>query len=399
MSQLQYFEKYAEPEIQYLYNFPPREYGQVLCIPAYDEPPEFLYSLSNAARNYPGKVLVILVINQPENCRECHNNEQLSTHLQQHPCLWHAGNIILTEYLQYDILWVNRYISGLRIPSKKGVGLARKIACDMAAFLTKKQNIHTHQFFCSDADVIFPDNYFSTFLPVENSAGVLGFKHIAGENQHINSATQLYELSLQHYVNGLKRAGSAYAYHTIGSCLLLNADYYIKARGFPVRPAGEDFYLLNKLQKIAPVKVITETVIGIQSRLSNRVPFGTGPAVERLLQTHESPIFYHPQSFTILGIWLDYLDHLAIAGSYEKPQHSEAKIQECLLGLDTLFDTGTAIGKLFANHKTIDARTTHLHQWFDGFKTLKTIHYLRNAHFPSLTMQALMTMENNDFLF
>ncbi len=398
MSQQQYFTHYAEPETHLLEGFPERHYDQVVCIPAFDEPPEFLNALGKSAHAYSGKVLLVLVINQPEGSTFGELNQALLDHIRQYPMLWeNPAGIMIFEYSHYDIMLVDRFTEPRQIPVKQGVGLARKIACDIAAYLIYIKIINTHQIFCSDADVTFPDNYFITLLPNENSAGVLGFKHIAGNNDAINIATQLYEQSLHHYVNGLQRAGSTYAFHTIGSCLLLHANFYTQVRGFPVRPAGEDFYLLNKLNKLAPVISLDNTVVHIQSRLSNRVPFGTGPAVENILNNKNSAIFYHPACFTILAKWLNYLDELAITGHFFLPRVAENRSQKCLLELITEFSTADAVQKLFANHKSPKARKIHLHQWFDGFKTLKAIHYLRDRHFPSMTYTSLQrTLNNND---
>lgn len=396
MSQTQYFAHYAEPETHLLEGLPERLYDQVVCIPAFDETPGFLHHLGKATQTYTGKVLLILVINQPAISQPCENNKILFKHISQYPLLWQNNSgIMLFDYASYDILLIDRFAENRQIPVKQGVGLARKIACDIAAYLIHQKRINTHQLFCTDADVIFPDNYFLTCLPKENSAGVSGFQHIPGHDQAINRATDLYDQSLHHYVNGLQQAGSSYAFHTIGSCLLLNADFYTKARGFPIRPAGEDFYLLNKLNKLAPVINLNNTVLQIESRLSNRVPFGTGPAVEKLLSGNNMAIFYHPACFIVLGQWLEYLDQLAAAGHFFLPQPVNTQTRRYLLELVTAFATADTVQKLFTNHKTCTARKTHLHQWFDGFKTLKAVHYLRDRHFPSMTYTALQRYMNN----
>jgi hypothetical protein len=397
MSQQQYFTHYAEPEIHLLEGFPQRQYQQVVCIPAFDETPAFLHALGKPAQGYSGKVLLVLVINQPEGSALCERNQALFDTIRQYPLLWkNTAGIMLFEFSHYDILLVDRFTENRRIPVKQGVGLARKIACDIAAYLIHIKIIHTHQIFCSDADVIFPDNYFLTRLPEENSAGVLAFKHIAGIDEAINAATRLYDQSLHHYVHGLQQAGSTYAFHTIGSCLVLHADLYIQVRGFPIRPAGEDFYLLNKLNKLAPVINLDNTEIHIESRLSNRVPFGTGPAVEKLLNSENAAIFYHPACFSVLREWLKYLDDMAEAGQFFLPRHPDTRVQRYLQELVTEFAIADTVHKLFTNHKSRSARVNHLHQWFDGFKTLKAIHYCRDRHFPSMTYTELQRYLNNN---
>ncbi|GIR63469.1 MAG: hypothetical protein CM15mP68_1350 [Pseudomonadota bacterium] len=62
--------------------------------------------------------------------------------------------------------------------------------------------------------------------------------------------------------------GSAYAYPTLGSTISVHAQSYARVRGYPKRNAGEDFYLLNKLNKLHPVQVLQQPVIEVQARLS-----------------------------------------------------------------------------------------------------------------------------------
>ena len=126
--------------------------------------------------------------------------------------------------------------------------------------------------------------------------------------------TQLYEYSLRYYVAGLSYAGSPYAFHTIGSTLAVNAVHYARVRGFPRRQAGEDFYLLNKLAKVGSVRQLSAETdcepIDIAARRSDRVPFGTGAAVGKLMEL-ENPatefLLYHPAVFGLLRGWLGSL--------------------------------------------------------------------------------------------
>ena len=127
-------------------------------------------------------------------------------------------------------------------------------------------------------------------------------------------ATRLYEYSLRYYVAGLSFAHSPYAFHTIGSTIAVNAAHYAKVRGFPRRQAGEDFYLLNKLAKVGAIMQLgAETdcePIDIAARLSDRVPFGTGAAVGKIMELEDPArefLLYHPSVFGLLRSWLGSL--------------------------------------------------------------------------------------------
>ena len=90
---------------------------------------------------------------------------------------------------------------------------------------------------------------------------------------------------MSYYVAGLAMAGSRYAHHSLGSTIAVHAKTYAAVRGYPKRSAGEDFYLLNKICKLAPVERLAGPALSIEARISARVPFGTGPALRRLLKT------------------------------------------------------------------------------------------------------------------
>lgn len=433
MSQQQYFKQYAEPEIYLLEGFPHCQYNKVLCIPVFDEHHSFLDSIQVAAQNYNGKALLILIINQPDDIENCERNDKLVSLLNTYPCLWQNNHgLQLHRLATIDVLFVDRYSTDKRIPRKKGVGLARKIACDLAAYLFHMHRLTEAQIYCSDADVIFPIDYFSANIPKNNSAAIFNFTHsgsisknsisedsisednasvdniFADNHSEITQATSLYEKSLHHYVEGLRRAGSAYAYHTIGSCLLISITHYIQARGFPKRPAGEDFYLLNKLQKLAPVFSLEHPTITIQSRLSNRVPFGTGPAIGKLISSNmqQAKIFYHPSCFDILGKFLIYLDTIADTGDVSKNTIANVKDNPKDNAIDNVkdnikdnklitamylhelantFNLHNTVSNIFKTHRNVASRKKHLHEWFDGFKTLKAVHYLRDNYFPSVS--------------
>src|SRR5690606_7285065 len=116
------------------------------------------------------------------------------------------------------------------------------------------------------------------------------FRHEGPADEPVTRATELYEASLRYHVLGLAHAGSPYAYHSIGSTLAVQARAYALVRGVPKRSAGEDFYLLDKLAKVAPLLRARGEPVRIRARFSTRVPFGTGPAVARIAATGSVPV-------------------------------------------------------------------------------------------------------------
>ena len=96
---------------------------------------------------------------------------------------------------------------------------------------------------------------------------------------------------------GLIYAKSPYAYHSIGSTMVCDADSYIKVQGMNKRKAAEVFYFLEKLSKITTIRKIGGTTVLPSSRGSWRVPFGTGQRVNRFLDNvQDEYILYSPKS-------------------------------------------------------------------------------------------------------
>ena len=114
-------------------------------------------------------------------------------------------------------------------------------------------------------------------------------------------------MKLHHYVH-LQRSGSPYAFHALGSSCAFNSEAYAAVPNFPSGAHGEDFYLLNKLAKVGPVHTARGAGVTLESRRSERAPFGTGPAVSELLRAeHPSdvPIFYDARCFRVLSTVLE----------------------------------------------------------------------------------------------
>ncbi len=385
-----YLQEYAEAEIKSLDKFQPdKTYCYCVVIPAYNETDDFLRRfITSSLVNH--RVLLILVINQPDSETDSTMQSNLNNQCQLSGTqLWKNRNLTLIQIKQTQshILVVDRFNHSYCIKDDQGVGLARKIGADIACTLID-QGVITSPWICStDADTYLPENYFSALenIPEKHAAATYNFSHIVKQDA-LSKATQHYEQALRYYVCGLKWAGSAYAFHTIGSTLAFRYDYYALVRGFPKRAAGEDFYLLNKLAKLDSIWTITDATVFIEPRLSNRVPFGTGPAVSGILELADISDYhyYHPQLFVELKHCLNAMGHLW----KEKEDfvswfdHLSEPLQFALVHLK--FNKLTAhILKQVSNKQQCDQ---HVEQWFDGFRTLKFIHILQDAFYPSIPL-------------
>ncbi|GAB3093192.1 hypothetical protein G8770_06215 [Aestuariicella hydrocarbonica] len=378
---VKYLSQYAEVEVRELATWPDASrYQHALVIPAYDEPFGFIQQLLHRHPT-PDSVLVILVINRPDHIDACAANDQLFKTLSDTlPIQWAQGTLSLYGNPQRGVLCVDRHHHP--IPKKQGVGLARKIGCDLAAQLIADGFIASPWIHSTDADAFLPDEYFNAAqqLAENSAAATYDFQHRRGKDL-TSQATEHYERTLHHYVNGLKHAGSPYAYHTIGSILVLNHKHYCQARGFPKRSGGEDFYLLNKLAKLGAIEHLTARV-ELQPRLSHRVPFGTGPATLKILHALEEdqPVLsYDPVIFDHLQECLATLT--AAITSAEPPAAALLRLPAITQSALASLDFPQCLKHLQQNPNP-DWQSQHFHHWLDAFRTLKFVRFLQAEAFP-----------------
>lgn len=406
-----YLLSHAEPETRLLIDLPAIEpFDHVLVIPAYQESNQFFDRLAQALMR-DHAVLLIVVINQPDALSE---PDLQNTILCKHICdatsqVWQLGQLQLRLLPETSsaVLLVDRF-SQSPIPHKQGVGLARKIGADLALSLIYRGLISQDWIYNSDADAHLPAGYFSALISARlksaqhksaqhksaykeqrAAVAVFPYRHICGSDK-VGQATRLYEQRLRQYVDGLRAAGSPYAYHSLGSTLAINAASYAMVRGFPRRNGGEDFYLLNKAAKLGGVLSLNAPQIQIDARQSNRVPFGTGPAIGRLLSEDsldEAGIFYHPEVFRHLAQWLEFMPRTRSSSLSDLPISAPARQALAKLNIEK------AISSAKHTSRTQEIYAQHMHTWFDGFRTLRFIHLLRDTVLPEQDLRDVSARE------
>jgi hypothetical protein len=177
---------------------------------------------------------------------------------------------------------------------------------DVAVRAYWRGHLRSPWIFSTDADATLPRDYFATRAAPDSAALCFPFRHVGVSDATVTRATLAYEFELRYRVLGLWHAGCSYAFHTIGSCIAVHAESYAGVRGFPQRAAGEDFHLLQKLAKLGPIEIPETDPILLESRASDRVPFGTGPSVQRLLDG-QPLLLDDPRCFDALRLELSAL--------------------------------------------------------------------------------------------
>lgn len=392
----------------------PKYFQKVIVVPSIAESstlPSLIQSLEqNDERELQNTLLLIVVNNSVASTDEVKEDNKKTI-----------------EYLdnlntKLNLSFIDACSAGKEMDDKNaGVGLARKIGMDLALTKFDFNSSHKRIIICTDADCVVDSNYLSEISQEFNinnlEAAVVNFAHdVSGIDQE-TKAIICYEIFLRYYVLGLSFANSDYAFHTIGSTIACTPEAYIKVGGMNKRKAAEDFYFLEKLAKINIIGKISSTSVHPSKRKSWRVPFGTGRSVDRYLSNERDEYqLYNPNSFIILKSWLDvFYDHPLsqpelVSGSLnfsdnpqeilipnESGRNDKIRNQSSLLKIaknihpalyDFLIqqDFENFTKKVLLNNKNKSEVEKQKHYWFDAFKTLKLIHYLRDTVYPNKNM-------------
>lgn len=357
-------------------------YGHVVIIPCVGEEDSLFAALDSIPPGPLGPVLAMVVL-----------NARASAAVEVQAANARTRSRLADVALPAADLWViDRAQPGHFLPEGEGVGLARKLGADLAAALVWTGRLRSRFLHCTDADVLLPPDYFEQAAPFESTdeskgGGTSGpaallyrFRHRPDRDPKTARAILLYESYLRYYVLGLRHAGSPYAFQTIGSTFAIDAAAYAQVRGFPKRLAAEDFYLLNKVAKVGQIQGLRGGTITIEGRESDRVPFGTGRAVREILSRGMTEAPYclpDPCGFDVLRSALEALDAVASGGN---PPPMDAYLAEALTSLGA-FDL---FAKLKAETLDTTQRRRRVHDWFDAFRTLKLLHWVRDHGHPPL---------------
>lgn len=369
----------------------------IFVIPAlaeYDNLKQLFTSILQCDLKYKDKFLIVIVVNNTKNIsEEIKTNNKNTLEFLRNIILRNNVNDELIKNIRekgINVAYVDASSPNLELPEKDGgVGFARKIGMDLALdeFNPCGQN---KILICTDSDAQFAENYFTEIYNFFNSgkykAAHIKYEHPIAGNSEERLAIICYEIFLRYYVAGLKYANSYYAFHTIGSSMACDTESYIKIQGMNKRKAAEDFYFLEKLAKVTEIGYLDKTKVIPSGRKSWRVPFGTGQRVARFLsQERDEYKLYAPDSFTILQKWLELFDN-SNRESTEYYIDESRNINEELYNFLNNQNFVEDWKEIKNNAKTPEQVLKQKRMWFDGFRTLKLIHYLRDNSYPDINM-------------
>lgn len=360
-----------------------------VVIPALAENAYLFQTLQSLAQNPEeilARFLIIVVVNNRLNAPPEDQGDNQETLRRLRDGLVPSGIQALA--------WVDASSPGRELPRKGGgVGMARKIGFDLA-LPRLDYEIGKPILVSLDADTQVRSDYLPSvvqhFQKVAMPGAVLPFCHQRGATPEEEKAIGRYELFLRTYVLGLSRAGSPYAFHTIGSAMACSAEGYVRMGGMNTRMAAEDFYFLQQLARTGGVAGLKGTVVYPSARPSTRVPFGTGRSVSRLLANEmEAVLFYRAECFQILKDWLLLISRNPSAGGREIRSQAGG-ISPCLGDYLDIIQFSEVWEKLKNNFHGPAALQGAFHGWFDGLKTMKLIHHLSAGPHPRGEPEGIM---------
>lgn len=360
-----------------------RLFNNIIVIPSlaeFDLLPSCLKSLEENSVNSLHDTLVLVVVN---------NSHSASAEIKE-------NNKLTIDYLKnyhgkLNLSFVDASSDSKAIPDKyAGVGIARKIGCDLALKKFDYSNSKKKILFFLDADCTVRPDYLEKVLSEFNSknlhSAVIEYEHKFSDTSPEAEAIICYEIFLRFHRLGLKFAKCYYDYHTIGSTIVCDVESYIKAGGMNKRKAGEDYYFLEKLAKLNKIYTITEALVFPSARKSWRVPFGTGQRITRhLSKKQDEYVAYNPESFKILKRWLKIFmsdKTIELKQILSEAKNINRALSDFLLANNFEKDWKQILKNNFSL-KEIKKQKTF---WFDAFKTLKLIHYLRDNGYTNINL-------------
>ncbi len=283
-----YLSRYSSGQVQSL-PVPDPDLFLSVVIPVYNEP-GFINSLQSLlsadAPDYPWEI--IIVVNEPANCPSENHYQNLKT-------IDDVNNFKKT--LDRPDLQIHLILPDPFPVKKAGPGMGRKIGMDESVRRFNSLSRPEGILVSFDADTTCSHNYLrelAGFFRHYPEAGgcTLAFEHKLEEDgltdsHHLNAIIQ-YELYLRYFKFALEWISYPYTVHALGSAFAIRAQRYVLAGGMGLQQAGEDFYFLQKCLPHGNFWELNTTTVYPSARISDRVPFGTGPFVANFINEGKS---------------------------------------------------------------------------------------------------------------
>lgn len=274
------------------------------------------------------------------------------------------------------------------LPKKHaGVGLARKIGMDEG--VRRFDRLQRDGLIVNlDTDCTVSKNYLESihkFFEIKNVDGCsIHFEHpLEGISSEIEEAIVQYELYLRYYIHMQGLIGFPWAFQTIGSAMAVRSSVYQAQGGMNKRKAGEDFYFLQKIIELGNFENLPEAVVYASPRKSDRVPFGTGKAVNDITAGDGKYLVYAPESFEQLNKLFRAVDALYKVDADGLKQILDG-LPEALRTFLELWGFGMKLQEINSFTTSLSAFRKRFFREFNAFQLMKYLHWMRDEHFDNV---------------
>ena len=346
-----------------------------VVIPCYNEPDVLLTLQSlTACAHEDFNTEILILINSWQNTSESIvlQNRNTRQEIQEFASQYNTDNFRIIPVLVENL------------PDKlAGAGFPRKLGMDEALRRSVRGRSTGAILVSLDADCTVQPNYLSEIyrqFAVDSTllSATIQFHHptekLANEDP-LKQATEIYEKYLRDYRQLLASTGFPYPYFTIGSAFAVRDVAYVKAGGMGRQQAGEDFYFLHKIFPLGKSAFIDTTMVYPAARLSDRVPFGTGPALAKIMAEGKKD-FYSPEAFKLLKVLFEDLERFYRADTLaiEKIVEQYPNALQQFLATDRFLEKILEVNRYTASFPAFKKR------FFDYFNAFKIVKYLNFVH-------------------
>lgn len=327
---------------------------------------------------------VYICVNNPESWRSSDDEKVHNMYLDNQLSLDYLHHVAVS-LPQLHIIDCSSPTRGW-LGKKHGVGWARKTIMDAII----RDHDDNELVVSLDADTDFDEKYLESVLNAMNShsdcdAFAVPYYHPLCGTEKTDRAMLRYEIYMRHYlVNmlaikhrlsvlyasqyGIYNTDFPYAFTALGSAMVFSLWAYRRVGGYTPLQGGEDFYLMQKFAKTGRMLLSCNEVVRPQGRVSSRVPFGTGPAIAKGVDSMEDsyPLYPH-EAFE------------AIAETYTLfPRLYEENVDTPMMAfLCSQLKTDDLWQPLRKNFKSCDLFVHACQERVDGLRILQFLKYYR----------------------
>jgi hypothetical protein len=160
----------------------------------------------------------------------------------------------------------------------------------------------------------------------------------------------------------MRLTGTPYHFTPLGSAMAAPVWAYKKVNGMTPKKSGEDFYFLQKIVKSGKLLKYNHEIVYPATRLSDRVFFGTGPAlIKGIHQGWDAYPLFHLQSFEKVKKTISLFPELI---KQSKPTPMDVFFREH-------FKQNDIFAPLRKNHKNTLRFIKACHEKVDGLRILQ----------------------------